>query len=110
MQNLIYKLISYLPSQKGKEALLNLQKRLALGGGVKFNFRHVVDESGDYIIAESENLEDKCIIVTGKTLAEVDKNIKDALFTAFHVPAYYVDYNCIKSPIKEKIELCYATR
>lgn len=81
--------------------------------GVDFDIRQVSDESGSYFVAESTNTPGKYIITTGKNLVDLDKNIKDAIFTAFEVPAFLCSDNDIKSNLVEndsKTVLKYATR
>ncbi len=110
MKNIYYKILSYLPNKKGQEAFIDLQKFLAQVGGINFNIRQAKDESGEYFIAESTNADNKHIITTGKDLADLDHNIKDAIFTAFHIPAYYCNSNSLVSPINNELKLQYSTR
>lgn len=107
--NIFYKLFSKIYLKKeSQEALDNLQD--ALKSGIGFHIRKINDESGSYFYAEARNVQNKHIVTTGRTLAELDYNIKDAIFTAFKVPNYYCDDNLIKSPIPEKeIDLKYVT-
>lgn len=98
MKYIFNRFTSYLPSQKGKEALENLQYILGIRGGVTFNIKKVTDESGEYYFAESNNIHNKSIVATGRTLGELDTNVKDAIFTLYEVPAYYAKREIIKSP------------
>ena len=98
MKYLLNQISSYLPSQKGKEALDNLMYVLGIRGGVSFDIKKVKDESGEYYFAESNNIHNKSITITGKTLGELDNNIKDAIFALYEVPAYYAKDDLIKSP------------
>ena len=110
MKNIYYKILSYFPNKNGQEAFINLQKSLSQIGGINFNIRRVKDESGEYFIAESVNLEKKHIVTTGKSLSDLDYNIKDAIFTSFHVPAYYCNFDSLVSPINNELKLQYAAR
>jgi len=107
--NIFYKFLSKLYFNKGyQESLTNLQD--ALKHGIGFNIKKINDESGSYFYAEATGVPNKHITTTGTTLAELDYNIKDAIFTAFKVPNYYCDDNLIKSPIPDKeIQLKYVT-
>ncbi|OGF22752.1 hypothetical protein A2Y83_03885 [Candidatus Falkowbacteria bacterium RBG_13_39_14] len=107
--SIFYKLFSKFYFKKEyQESLNNLQD--ALKSGIDFHIKKIDDESGSYFYAEAHNVPNKHIVATGGTLAELDYNIKDAIFTAFRVPNYYCDDNLIKSPIPEKeIELKYVT-
>lgn len=109
MKYLFYRLLSYLPSRNGQHALNELKQTLN-SQGINFEIKRVTDESGVYFMAESTNLKDKHIVTTGKSLAELDQNIKDAIFTIFKVPAYYCDESLINSPLlQNNIQLKYAT-
>ncbi|MFH1173050.1 MAG: hypothetical protein V1692_00800 [bacterium] len=110
MKNFYYQILSHLPSKKGEIALVNLKDVMVKEGGILFDIRRINDESGEYFVAESTNTKDKQIITAGKNLAELDYNIKDAIFTAFGVPAYYCDFDKLMSPINQEIKLRYATR
>ncbi|MFH1900334.1 MAG: hypothetical protein ABIJ83_03640 [Patescibacteria group bacterium] len=109
MENLFYKFISYLPSSKGKKNLNHLLGVLR-NNGIEIELKKYNDESGEYYTANSVNLSNKEIITSGKDLIELDHNIKDAIFTAYHVPAFYCDYNLIKTPLAaEQKNYKYAT-
>lgn len=96
--NYIFKRIkSHLPSTSGQEALNDLLYILSVRG-INFDFKKIKDASGEYYFAESDNIANKSIVATGKTLAELDANIKDAIFTIYQVPAYYCRPDLIKSP------------
>lgn len=98
MKKILHFLTSYLPSQKGAEALSDLKYILEVRGGISFSVRRMEEEQNVYYIAESKNIHNKSIVVTGKNLDELDKNIKDAIFTLYQVPAYYAKKELIKSP------------
>ncbi|MFC1615405.1 hypothetical protein ACFL2L_01260 [Patescibacteria group bacterium] len=107
--NILYKFLSKLYFNKDHQKSLD-DLRNALKHGIGFNIKKIDDESGSYFYAEATGVPNKHIVTTGKTLAELDYNIKDAIFTAFKVPNYYCDDNLIKSPIPDKeIQLKYVT-
>lgn len=103
MKNLFYKIKSFFPSRKGRKSLQELSEFLRREGGVSFNVREFEDESGRYFMAESVNVPNKSIITTGESLASLEKNIKDAIFTSFEVPYFYCDYRILKTPILNKV-------
>ena len=98
---------SLLPSRDGREALENLQRDLE--DPINFNIRKVEDESGKYLVAKSTNTGRKYIVTAGKDPIELDKHIKDAIFTAYKVPSIYCNYSLIKSGRERSRELQYAT-
>ncbi len=103
-------LVVYFTPQSKEEAELGY---LALGraGQINFNIREVRDGSRIYFVAESNNLKDKEIITAGDDIGELDRNIKDAILTAFHIPRRYSDPTLVQSGLaREKTELRYATR
>ena len=51
------------------------------------NFKY--EKTGDLIIATSTNFRYGSIVTSGRNEEEVDKNIKDAILTAFGVPSSY---------------------
>lgn len=103
-----YRIISHFPSKSGQKAAYELMTVLN-HGGIQFEITKHDDESGKYFTAESTNLPGNYIITAGETLAELDANIKDAIFTAFQVPAYYCNRVPINIPnLTEKINLQYA--
>lgn len=107
-KNFYYQIISRLPSENGQKAVNELLGVLN-HGGIKIDIRFVQDESGAYYLAKSTDLPNKRIITTGKTLAELDTNIRDAIFSVFQVPPYYCKQVSINIPnLIEKISLQYA--
>lgn len=107
-KNFYNQIISHFPSESGQKAtdeLLGVLNR----GGIKIDVRFVQDESGAYYLAKSTDLPNKHIITTGKTLAELDTNIRDAILGIFQVPPYYCKQISINIPnLTEKISLQYA--
>ncbi|MFH1565296.1 MAG: hypothetical protein ABIC82_05655 [bacterium] len=103
-----YQIISRFPSKNGQKAaneLIDVLNR----GGIQFEISKHDDESGKYFMAKSVNLPGKHIITAGKTLAELDANIRDAIFSGFQVPIYYCNHISINVPVlSEKINLQYA--
>lgn len=109
MKNLINQILGRMPSKEGQNALAQLMHQLS-HGGINFKITSHQDESGSYLKAEAE-IDGKFIITSGRNLLELDKNIKDAIFTAYKVPGHYCDEKLIDSPlIKQETELVYATR
>ncbi len=53
-------------------------------------FTHKKSEDGT-IIAISENFRYGSIITSGKTIEELDRNIKDAILTSFEIPSSFAD-------------------
>lgn len=107
MKNIIYKLISYLPTRQGKERLQNLINYINKDP-IKFSVEKITEDGQSYFLATSFNIPKGNIITSGKNLEELNNNIKDAIFTSFDVPAYYCDYSLIKEQAEIK-ELKYAT-
>ncbi|MFH1030090.1 MAG: hypothetical protein V1770_02415 [bacterium] len=108
MKNFYYKIISNFPSKNGKKALEELMYVLA-HGGININIQTVDDASGVYFVAKSTNLPQKYIITSALTLAELDRNIRDAIFSAFQVPNYYCDDRLLNIPaLSKNIDLKYA--
>ncbi|MEA2065010.1 MAG: hypothetical protein U9O66_01795 [Patescibacteria group bacterium] len=108
MQTIFKKILLKFPSKKGERALEKCLAFLA-NNKIDFEIKEHNDETGKYFLAKSMNLNNGQIITSGKNLVELDKNIKDAIYSAFDVPAYYCDYSKIRNinePIKE---LKYAT-
>lgn len=102
MKDLFHKIKSFFPSKKGKKSLEDLSEFLKREGGISFNVREFQDESGRYFLAESVNIPNKSIITTGESLAGLERNIKDAIFTSFEVPYFYCNEQILKTPILNK--------
>ena len=108
MKHLLSILTSRLPSKAGRAAYDQLMKALE-HGGVQFAIRQVTEEPGaSYFLAESTNVPNKHIITTGTTLAELEHHMRDAIFTAFQVPAYYCKEDLIHPPLSNGFTLRYA--
>ena len=95
-------------SKKGKEALEECLVFLSKNK-IDFEITQHNDKTGKYFLAKSRNLNKGQIITSGKNLVELDKNIKDAIYTAFDVPAHYCDYSKIRNIDEPVKELRYAT-
>lgn len=65
--------------------LLDLNEYFRHNGKIVFKFHN---ENG-YIVAVSENFRHGSIVTQGRNLNELDKNIKDAILTAFEIPSSY---------------------
>ena len=96
-----------LPSTKGQKAKDTCRDFLA-HNIIEFEVEKFSDESGTYYLAKSVNLQDGQIVTTGKDITDLDKNIKDAIYTAFDVPAYYCNYDNMHSNLEIVKELKYA--
>ena len=108
MKNLINQILGRMPNKEGQDTLAQLMYQLS-NGGINFKITSHQDESGSYLKAEAV-IAGKFIITSGRNLLELDKNIKDAIFTAYKVPHYYCDEKLLNSPlIKQETELVYAT-
>jgi len=108
MQQIIKKILSKFPTKQGEKQLQDCLAFLATNG-IEFKISQYNDETGKYFLAKSINVDQGKIITSGKNLVELDKNIKDAIYTAFDVPAYYCDYSRIKNINEPVHELKYAT-
>lgn len=106
MKNFIYRLKSYFPSMEGKIKLQALSDYLS-HSPIKFEVEKINEDGKKYFLAIG-NLEKGEIITTGETIEELNKNIKDAIFTAFDVPAFYCNFDLIKEQ-SEVSQLEYAT-
>jgi len=62
------------------------------GPRINFTFHY---EDG-IIVAVSEDFKHGSIVTSGKTLKELDKNIKDAILTSFQIPSAYSNEAGIK--------------
>lgn len=108
MKQIIKKILYRFPSRAGERALKECLIFLA-NQAIEFEITQYNDESGKYFLAKSTNLDKGQIITSGANLIELDKNIKDAIYTAFNVPAYYCDYSKINNMNEPARELKYAT-
>lgn len=108
MKNIYYKFISKFPSKKGEKALEDLMDILS-HGGINMNIQTINDESGVYFVAKSTNVPQKNIVTAGSTLTELERNMREAIFSAFQVPAYYCDDQLFNiSALSKNIDLKYA--
>ncbi len=73
--------------------LFELSQYFRSHGPIKFSFHK---EDG-YIIATSQNFKYGSIITQGVDQTELDKNVKDAILTAFEIPSAYKKEANIKS-------------
>lgn len=86
---------SYLatPSQaQGKisDLLIELRHR-----GVNFDIQLIHEDGEKYFYAKSVNYPRGCISATGQTMEELERELKDAIFTAFEVPVRYCNSDLI---------------
>ncbi len=105
MAYLLERLKSNFPSKEGKNNLTKLSEYLT-HNPINFNVEKIEDDNEKYFLATTK-LENGSIITTGKTLEELNYNIKDAIFTAFDVPAFYCDFKLLEEQSKVK-QLQYA--
>lgn len=108
MHQVIKKILYKFPNKKGEQALQECLAFLA-NTGIEFEVSWHNDETGKYFLAKSINLDRGQIVTSGANLIELDKSIKDAIYTAFNVPAYYCDYSKIRNTNEPVRELKYAT-
>lgn len=59
------------------------------GRGINFRFEKVEEDGQSYFVARSVDYPRGTIITSGATIEELEHNIKDAIFTAFEVPARF---------------------
>jgi hypothetical protein len=59
------------------------------GRGINFNIQKVEEEGQVYYVAKSVDYPRGSIITSGSNVKELENNIKDAIFTAFEVPARF---------------------
>ena len=83
------------------EGLFELMRYSKRDGGIKFNYSKGED---GLLIAESENFRYGVIITSGKSEEELDKNIKDAILTAFEIPSSYASKANIVREGERKME------
>jgi len=67
--------------------LLELDKYFRIYKSISFEY---INE-GNKIIAKSENFKQGSIITSGKNRDELNRNIEDAILTAFDVPSSYAE-------------------
>jgi hypothetical protein len=67
--------------------LFELSEYFRHNGNIHFDFHH---EDG-IIVAISTNFRHGKIITQGRNLEELDKNIRDAILTAFEIPSSYAE-------------------
>lgn len=97
-----------MPSAAGLAAYRECLQSLS-GEPINFVVSKHQEDGQVFLTAKSVNFAGGAIMTSGKTLEELNQNIKDAIFTAFGVPARYCDYHALKSdlPVAE-LQLRYA--
>lgn len=109
MHYIFKRLLSHLPSTQGRDALRSLTYVLS-GSGIEFEVKRLHGGSGSSFSAESLNLPDRPIAISGTTVVELDQKLKDAIFESFRVPPYYRDYALFDSPLTlHSIQLRHST-
>ena len=87
--------VDYVP-----RGLLDLNEYFRHNGSIKFIYHN----EGSLIVAVSENFRFGSLITHGKDMKELDRNIKDAILTAFEIPSAYA----LEAKIKNETEQEYA--
>jgi len=95
MQKTVQKIKSYLVTHdraqdKISDLVIELRAR-----GVSFDVKLVNDEGRKYYYAQSVNYPRGHISATGRDMRELESELRDAIFTAFEVPARYCNDNLI---------------
>ena len=102
---LYQRFLSHFPSREGKENLQKLMDYIA-HNPISFKVEKIEEDDEKYFMATTK-LENGYITTTGETWEELHYNIKDAIFTAFDVPAFYCDFKKLREQ-SEVRELQYA--
>ena len=75
--------------------------------GINFAIRK--DKDSDMWVAESVGFRQGSIITTGRTEAELEKNMRDAILTAFSIPSSYMkEAKLVGKNVKNKKEYVFA--
>lgn len=95
MSKLIQRIQSHLanPAQaqeKISDLLIELRHR-----GLNFEVRLVEEDGEKYFYAQSVDYPRGHISATGQTMEELERELKDAIFTAFSIPARYCNLDLI---------------
>jgi len=95
MNHFIQRIQSYLatPSQaqeKISDLLIELRQR-----GINFDMRLVDEDGKKYFYAQSVDYPQGHISATGRTVGELEQELKDAIFAAFEVPVRYSNSDLI---------------
>lgn len=91
MNKLIQRIQSYLATPSyALERLDDLGVELSQRG-IKFDIRKIKEDGEEYFYAESVNYPRGYISATGVTIEKLEKELKDAIFTAFEIPVRYCD-------------------
>lgn len=80
--------------------------------GINFQIQKVSEDGEEYFLAKSIDYPKGSIITSSKDLEELANNIKDAIFTAFDIPARYCNpeiINLSNLPLKAEQQMVYAT-
>lgn len=59
------------------------------GRGINFNIQKIEEDGEIYFVAKSVDYPKGAIITSGANVKELENSIKDAIFTAFEVPARF---------------------
>ena len=80
--------------------------------GINFQIQRIAEDGQEYFLAKSIDYPKGSIITSGKNLEELVGNIKDAIFTAFDIPARYCNaeiINLSNLPLTAEHKSVYAT-
>lgn len=89
MKKILHRIQSYTVTKnqahdKLEDMLIELRAR-----GINFNIEPIDEDGKKYFIAKSVDYPKGAIITSAETVEELESNIKDAIFTAFEVPARF---------------------
>lgn len=116
MNRLIQRIQSYLATpayaqEKISDLLIELRHR-----GLNFDIRFIDEDGERYFYAQSVDYPRGHISATGQTMEDLEKDLKDAIFTAFGVPVRYCNPDLIvftpplpKTENKNASQKVYAT-
>lgn len=70
--------------------LFDMQEYFKINGAIEFSYhKEKEDNDSEVIVAVSKNFRFGSIVSCGKNEKELDKNIRDAILTAFDIPSSY---------------------
>ena len=95
MSRLIQRIQSYLATpayaqEKISDLLIELRHR-----GLTFEIRYIDEDGEKYFYAQSVNYPRGYISASGQTMDELERELKDAIFTAFGIPSRYCNPDLI---------------
>ena len=78
-------------TEKVRDLVIELSQR-----GIKFKVTEEEENGEKFIVVESVDYPHGLIVTSGKTKEDAEKMLKDAIFTAFEIPAPYCNPSLIK--------------